>query len=252
MLDKTQIDVPSETNKATPKIIFGVCIIAFALIGCLLFTSDAPADSYFSRSPFFWYRLVWFDLIFVAFWFSFRGNHITKLVSKRQQTGAMHAIIGSLYFKAALYSLVIWGIGSVLPQRSPWNILPIAVQIVLILFYAVIIYFSQKIQELQVQGQEIIPDELKTPEQLAEMIYHSEQSANCSQELKSSLKAIREQIKYSLPRAGKIASLQSYRDLVQEVERLLNCIAANEVDKIAANKETVEQKIFTVIGECKN
>lgn len=232
-------------------LLFICAMMGFALCGLLMFPPDGAHGTFFSRTNYFWVRLIWFELILMILWHACAGSHLMKILSKRWMTGGVFAIIGASYFSLTFYSFIIWIVGCFLPASLPWQMLPLVAQFILILFYAWLLYFLPCTQELQTSDMQAIPLILKMPEDLANAIFTLESTSGLSEESKKALQRIREKIKYSLPRCGKISTSENYKLLVDETEEFLKLSNGDILDRMSSFEEVAIKRILSIIHECK-
>ena len=66
-------------------ILFPIVAIAIATIGMIMFREDTDASSFWSRSPYFWHRLIWIEIILAFGFFGIINGILPQLLKKRQQ-----------------------------------------------------------------------------------------------------------------------------------------------------------------------
>ena len=231
-----------------------VGIMLFAAIwGLFMFSAEnTSTNSFFQRTNLFWVRLLWFEAIIAVFWYSFTGNYLKKILSERKQTGAINIVIGSAFFKLAIYSMIIWLIGYFLPTSLSWQGWIWLLQFVIIIFYVFFLYFLPHMRTLQTDGIESLPSEIKTPDELANALLILESSVGITEDEKKVIKRIREKIKYSIPRAGMISQSENYKILVNEIEIFSALSSKDRAIGITAFENSVMKKILIIQNECKN
>lgn len=79
-----------------------------------------------------------------------------------------------------------------------------------------------------------------------------ETSVDLTDDEKKVIKRIREKIKYSLSRAGKISSSENYKLLAGEIESFSKISAEERTNQIASFEDVVMKKILMIQNECKN
>lgn len=248
MIDKSQIDV-STPSKKTEDFLFLTCLVVFLLTGLFCFSKDGDQGSFFTRSRLFWFHLIWFECLFAAFWYSFKGKHIEKLINQRQQTGAANVSLWYLWHTGAVASCIVWLISIFIPAQSYWQAVPIAIQGILIVVYAMMIVFTPKTKALQMQGMEIFPIEIPAPTQLADILTGMK-SSDITPENTKAIKKLAEKLRYSLPRVSKIASSEKYKQLAQEVQDLVKDSADHSSLNIRLSN--IDTLLIQVSCECKN
>ena len=184
--------------------LFCLCAAVFAVVGVITFR-DYGDDSWLCRTDWFWWRLFWFEAIFALAWFAVLGFPFSRMLQNRRMTGATYVIVASVCLRAALVSLIIWSISVFVPVNSRFAVLPVAIQLLVILYYGVIVLLFPKTQALQTGGMEF-PEEtgLPSPSALAFKLEMIERSL--LGEEAATVKRLKEKIRYSLPSVGKIAS----------------------------------------------
>lgn len=230
-----------------------VGIMLFVVIwGFFMFSAENTSNSFFQKTNLFWVRLLWFEGIIAVFWYSFTGNYLKKILSERKQTGAINIIIGSAFFKLAIYSTIIWLIGCFLPTSPSWQGWIWLIQFVIIIFYVFLLYFLPHMRILQTDGIGSLPSGIKTPDELANALLILESSVDTSEKEKKVIKRIREKIKYSIPRAGMISQSENYKFLVNEVENFSALSSKDRAIGITSFEDNVMKKILIIQNECKN
>ena len=105
---------------------------------------------------------------------------------------------------------------------------------------------------LQNDGMETLPEGVKTPDDLVNELQLLETSNSLTEDEKRAIKRIREKIKYSLSRVGKISSSENYNLLVGEIESFSKISAEERAKQIASFEDGVMKKILMLQNECKN
>ena len=200
-------------------VLFVLGVVTFALIGVLVFRAGNDG-SWLCRSEWFWCRLLWFEAIFALFWFAIFGLPFSKMFQERHMTGATHAIVATICLRASLVSFVIWCISSMVPVDTSFAILPVAIQLLVILYYGTVVLMFPKTQALQVDGMEHPKDMgLPSPMELSNRLGRIELELEMDAELMA-VKRLKEKIRYSLPNVGRIATCNSYIQLVEIVGQM--------------------------------
>ena len=232
--------------------LYPICILAFAAIALLLFSENEPANSFWCRSELFAVRLVWFEALFSVGWFAGIVVPIYHLLKYRQQIGGGYLAITASVINAAMLSIIVLFISVFFPRSRFYDNLPVVIQIGIFLFCIVKVFLLKYAQSFQVDGLNIIPTNIKNPEQLLGMLTICEQQPVVIEKFSTSFRRVREKIKYSLPQAGKIASSEHYRKLAAAVEKLYDEIMDGEYDNISSDLLIIERNLVETIGDCKN
>ena len=152
-----------------------------------------------------------------------------QLLKRRQQTGAGYIGMAGTLCQASFVSLILWGVGIALPVD--YIIWEICCQIIIIVVCLVKTYFLFMAQRLQNDGMDLIPENIKNPDELCAFLKTIEE-CSVSPESQKRIKKLRESIKYSIPRVGKISSSKNYIVL----QRLILDLYDNQT-KIVSNDE---------------
>lgn len=232
-------------GKSSP-FLFCLCLIVFAGIGLITFR-DYGDGSWLCRTNWFWWRLLWFEVIFAVFWFSIFGFPISRLLQKRTMTGATYAIVATICLRAALVSFVIWGIGSFVPTDTRFSVLPIVVQLLVALYFGVVVVMFRKTRALQTDGMEQ-PSKvgLPNPSELVNRLETAERRLESSGD-SLIVKRLKEKIRYSLPSVGRIVGCDAYRQLVERVVQ----IADDSSIDVAQYCKEAEEYVRVTVESCK-
>lgn len=242
---KDKIKSSNIFGKSSP-VLFGICAIVLAVVGNITFR-DYGNGSWLCRTNWFWWRLLWFEAIFALFWFAIFGLPISRLLQSRHVTGATYAIVATICLRASIFSFVVWCVGSFVPTDNPFAVLPLAIQLLVVLYYGVISFMFPKAQTLQSDGltkpQEI---GMPSPTELANQLELLEKDLGASKDVVD-VKRLKEKIRYSLPMAGRIVDCLAYRQLVDGVTKMTN----NPSDNISRTIENLTPLILKTIKFCK-
>ena len=232
-------------GKRSP-ILFGICAVVFAVVGIVTFR-DYGDGSWMCRTKWFWWRLLWFEAIFALFWFAAFGVPISRLLQNRRMTGATYAIVASICLRASLVSFLVWGVGSFISPGTPFSVLPITVQLLVVLYFGVTVFMFPKTQALQTDGMELpVKYGLPSPSELANTLDTLEHRLESDIDVKT-IKRIKETIRYSLPSVGRIAECDAYRQLVACIVRISN---SPSIDITQACK-MMEELLHKTVEFCK-
>ena len=107
-------------------------------------------------------------------------------------------------------------------------------------------------RDLQNDGMKTLPEGVKTPDDLVNELQLLETSNDLTDDEKKVIKRIREKIKYSLPRVGRISTSENYKLLVEEIESFSKISAEERTKQLASFEAGVMKKILMLQNECKN
>lgn len=232
-------------GKSSP-VLFCLCLMVFAGIGLITFR-DYDDGSWLCRTNWFWWRLLWFDVIFAVFWFSIFGFPVSRLLQKRTMTGATYAIVETICLRAALVSFVIWGIDSFVSTDTRFSVLPIVGQLLVALYFGVVAFMFHKTQALQADSmRQPSKAGLPSPLELANRLEAVERRLGLSGDSQI-VKRLKEKIRYSLPNVGRIARCDAYRQLV---ERVVQIADAPSID-VAQYCKDAEEHVRVAVELCK-
>lgn len=249
---KQQNNVSTTPSKIILHIIFVLIMVFAALWGFFMFSENNAHNSFFQKTDFFWIRLLWFEAIVAVLWYAFTGNYLKKILSEREQTGAINVVIGSVFFKLSIYSFIIWLIGCFLPPTALWQGWMLLAQFVVIVLNVLVLYLLPHMRDLQNDGMKTLPEGVKTPDDLVNELQLLETSNDLTDDEKKVIKRIREKIKYSLPRVGRISTSENYKLLVEEIESFSKISAEERTKQLASFEAGVMKKILMLQNECKN
>jgi len=248
---KQQDNASKAPSKIILHLVFALIMVFAALWGFFMFSADKASSSFFQKTDLFWVRLLWFEAIIAVLWYAFTGSYLNKILSESKQTGAINIVVGSVFFKLPLYSLVIWIVGCFLPTSASWQGWVLLAQFAVIVFNVLVLYLLPHMRNLQNDGMESLPEEVKTPDDLVNELQVLEASTDITEDEKKVIKRIREKIKYSIPRVGKISTSESYKLLVGEIESFSKNSAKDRTTQIATFEDSIMKKILILQNECK-
>ena len=234
---KDKIKSSNIFGKSSP-VLFGICAIVLAVVGNITFR-DYGNGSWLCRTNWFWWRLLWFEAIFALFWFAIFGLPISRLLQNRHVTGATYAIVATICLRASIFSFVVWCVGSFVPTNNPFAVLPLAIQLLVVLYYGVISFMFPKTQTLQSDGM-TKPQELgmPSPTELANQLDRLEHDIGLVTD-SAAVKRLKEKVRYSLPNIGKITTCETYRQLVASVARMTDGSSADIVQSCKGAEELI-------------
>lgn len=249
---KRQDNASTIPSKIILHLIFVLMMVFAALWGFFMFSENNASDSFFQKTDFFWIRLLWFEAIVAVLWYAFTGNYLKKILSERKQTGAINVVIASVFFKLSIYSFIIWLIGCFLPPTASWQGWVLLAQFIVIVLNVLALYLLPHMRSLLKDGMETLPEGVKTPDDLVNELQLFETSNGLTDDEKKLLKRVREKIKYSLPRVGKISISENYKLLTEEIERFSKTSVEERANQMASFEDSVMKKILLLQNECKN
>ncbi len=126
-----------------------IVAIAIVIIGMIMFRIDADASSFWHRSQYFWYRLIWIELIVIFAFYGIINGVLPQLLKKRQQTGAGYIGIAGAISQATILSFCLWLISLWLPTERFYFSLEISCQIVVVVVCLIKIFLLLTAQKLQ-------------------------------------------------------------------------------------------------------
>lgn len=227
-------------------ILFCLCSIVFAIIGIITFR-DYGDGSWLCSTNWFWWRLLWFEAIFALFWFAIFGPPFSRLIQDRRMIGATHAIVAAICLRASLVSLGVWSISSFVPTDSSFALLPVAIQLLIAVYYGVVSFMFPKTQALQTDGMKRPSQEaLPSPIELSNKLERLERNLRSIDDF-TTVKLLKERIRYSLPSVGRIANCDEYRKLVVSVIQ----ITENPTLNITQACRSAEEQVRQIVEVCK-
>lgn len=253
MLDKQKMGYQPKQLTMWSVLTFCATVLAIFIISLLLFPANAASDSFWHRGEFFWYKLVWAEVVFCVAWFLGLHDPYSNLLSQRQQTGGAIPAITSSVINACIFSYGILLLSLFLPEKRIYNIVLLVVQIVVIVITIWRITILNEARFLQQDGIDPIPKNTKQPEELVAQLSILEMNMlKMDADLSWRVKRLREKINYSLPRVGKIATSMRYLSLVNGIEELCTL---NESELATASVKqqlgVIEQITLLLITELK-
>lgn len=231
-------------------IFLGIMIFS-AVWGLCMFSPEKSSNLFFYRTGLFWVRLLWFEAIVAVFWYAFTGSYLKKILAERKQTGAVNIVVGTAIFKLALFSFVVWLIGCLLPTSAGWQGWVWLAQFIVIVVFAFLLFLLPHMRHLQMDGIEPLPEDVKTPDDLASMLLLLETSSDTAENEQKILKKIREKIKYSIPGVGKIRTSENYRALIEDIKKFSALPAEERAMQIASFEESTLRRIVMIQCESK-
>jgi hypothetical protein len=222
-------------NQLSIVTLVGFVVTGLAILGVIL--TLLPAEQH---SLYFWQRIGWLEFLNLLVWAAWSGFLVPALdrVTGRQGISGITPAIGIVVTLYAVFSAAIMVLHALLtnedlyyfiePIRLDYPIatwileqysLPLQI-IIAAIALVILIFFYISLIGVRV-GTERLPAEISTPYQLGALLRSYEDTLPKeagSNELKDSIKALREKLTYSLPPVGSIASSQGYAELSGEIK----------------------------------
>ena len=238
-------------HKTIGIILFPIIAIAIATIGIIMFSEDADASSFWHRSDFFWYRLIWIELILAFGFYGIINGVLPQLLQKRQQTGAGYIGMAGAISQATILSFFVWFISIWLPDERFYFSLEISCQVVIVVVCLIKFFLLMTAQKLQNDGMELLPQNVRTPDELCVFLEICEKQPSLDKDIVKRIKACKEKIKYSLPRVGNISQSEKYRVVSQKVQDFHDKMMTGDRDNLPEELSMIDGKLQEVIAECK-
>ena len=240
-----------KTNNVLSIILFPIIAIAIAAISMLLFRNDVDIDSFWHRSLYFWHRLVWFEVITAFGCYGIFSGVLPQLLNKRQQTGAGYIGMAGALTQAVFLSYILWFVSLWLPTERLYFSIEISCQIVVVVVLLIKFFLLSTAQRLQNNGMELLPQNVRTPDDLCVFLELCEKQPSLEQNITWKIKTVREKIQYSIPRVGNIAQSNEYRSLSQKVQDFYDKMMMGNRDNLLGDLSEIDVKIQQVVFVCK-
>ena len=214
----------------------GWFITALAIV---LIAPLAVAEEY--RSDYFWYRVLWTQVLCTLFWAS---TSFYVLVSSAQKDSVSRfggiaptvSIVTAVYALLSFSAMVIHAFmsGSDSASRIHWIL-----QIVFLAVAALSVVFLSISRKAATAGLAFDKSKAKKPKELHDMLVVQESSLRkaASHELRASIKQLRETLVYSLNESASLGELQDYQEFSRGIETLCNSVATLQ----SVNEENSDQ-----------
>lgn len=253
MLDKLRMGPELRTLKVLEYVALSTALISIFLIPVLLFPANEPDDSFWHRGEYFWWKVLWSEVVFTVAWFLGLQIPFRSLMGQRQQAGGAFPAISRSVLSACILSYLILLVTLFLPHQRIYLVLPIVVQIAVIVVCTFQIFALQHVKSLQQDGIDPIPFSIKQPDEIAAqlLIYERKASAKNPQ-LAKKLRALSEKVNYSLPRVGRISTSVRYTTIIQNIDALCAQLDnVKDVQSIQPELDIIERDIALLIVELK-
>jgi len=221
---------------------FQYTLLAGWLISALAIVLVAPlivAEEY--RSDYFWYRVLWTEVLCTLFWAS-ASFYVLVSSAQKDSVSRFGGIAPTISIVTAVYAFLSFSVmviqafmsGSDTVSRIHWIL-----QIVFFAIAALSVAFLSISREATTSGLAFDKSKAKKPKELHDMLADQESSLRSavSHELRASIKQLRETLVYSLNESASLGELQDYQELSREIETLCNSVAVLQ----SVNEESADQ-----------
>lgn len=251
MLNANQMNYSPKSSSSLTFVVYVISVLAFVAVALLLFSPSAPTDSFWHRGDLFWFRLIWFQALFAVAWFGAFLIPVRNLLNHRQQVGGGFTAMSAAVLNAVLLSMIVLLVSLFLPRERIFTITPFVFQILIAVVCLIKVMLLRQAQCYQNDGLAPIPLTLKSPDELVAFLELCERQPDLKTETAKQVKRIREKIKYSVPRAGKVASSPRYRETVLLVDSIYQQFMSGSRDRIPVDLRTLENTVSLLVSECK-
>jgi len=208
-------------------ITYGAIAIAVPSVAMLLFSDGVVGNSSFwVRGGYFWHKLLWAEVVILLAWWG--GAFLNSAVMHERKLVGGAFVTNAVVFQLGCFSsLLLLLAGTFLEAEHTYWL--VVAQILLVVATMLVLALVGGSRNYQADGLVPIESAIQNPDQLAARLTLVETLLKTEpHEAQRSLKALRERIDHSLPRRGRIASLQSYRAFAKEVEALCRVIERDD------------------------
>lgn len=214
---------------ASQKLFFYRVLTAAAVSGVALGALGVILVPESSRSDYFWYRLLWAEMLNFIFWAG-SGVYFTNSTTRNDATSRIGGIAPSVSFTTALYALISFFVMMAHSFFSGGDVadrIHLAVQVILLVVGSLVIIFLSISHAGTIDGLEFDHINAPPPKQLHDLLAFHEASlhGDATTTLKGNLKLLREAVNYSLHQSLTLAQLEEYRQLAREIEQLCQTIS---------------------------
>ena len=250
-------DVKKISSYARNSILYSYLAVAIGLVvvAFVLFTgtpAQTSENDFFTRSEFFFFRLIWAEVLIALLFFGGLLIPFFKNVENSKHIGGGYLVISHQITLSTVISLVIL-LATIFIPTAAYKItylkFHIAIQIIIAVVMVLkisMVYFSMAMHSY---GLEPLPGDIKKPSDLVLMLKYSEMDGNLNSIQKKRVKKIREWIKYSVPQNGKVAMLPEYRQLVKEIEIFTVSMVNNDFTEFDKAANSIEKNINDIVSK---
>lgn len=218
-------------------IVAGWLIIALAII--FVAPLIVPYDH---RSDYFWYRLIWTEILWLLFWLSL--SIYTTQKDSTTRFGGIAPTICLVVSTVTILSFTLMIASSSLPNYDPTGRWHMALQIIFFAVAGLAVVFLSISRAGAAEDLRCPVQETPTPKQLHDLLALQESSLHTSSStpLRNSIRRLRETLLHSLNESLSLYNHAEYRELSRDVLALRDSLAeitrANEQQFDSANSLT--------------
>jgi len=224
-------------------ILAGWIITALAIL--LIASLAIPQES---RSNYFWLRVFWTEMLCLLFWGSFAFNIWVSETQKDSVTrfGGIAPTISIVAATYAILSFSVMVVHSFISESNAaarWHLI---IQILVFVVAALLVVLLSISRTAATSRLGFDKTKASTPKELHDLIAACESSlhGSATNELRVSIKQLRESLQYSLNESASLAELPDYQDLSRKIESLCVSIAeladinCNQADQLTSLRDT--------------
>ena len=221
---------------------FQYTILSGWLITALAIVLVAPlfvAEEY--RSDYFWYRVLWTEVLCLLFWVSASFYFLVSSAQKDSVTrfGGIAPTVSIVTAVYALLSFSVMVIHAFLYASDTTNRIHWILQITFLAVAALSVVFLSVAREAATSRLAFDNAKAHSPKELHDLLAVQETSLRspASHELRASIKQLREALVYSLNESASLAERPDYQELCRGIETLCESIAGLP----SANEKNADQ-----------
>ncbi len=205
-------------------IIAGWFITALAIF--IVALSVIPEES---RSDYFWYRVIWSEVLNLLFWGSASFYILVSAAQKDLVTrfGGIAPTISIVTATYAILSFTVMVIHAFIPGDDAASRVHWILQVVFFAGASLSIVFLSISRAAATSGLEFDREKAFTPNELHDLLAVQEASLRSlsSRDLKANVKQLREALVYSLSESASLAEISEYRELSNAIKTLCDSLA---------------------------
>ncbi|HOV89407.1 MAG TPA: hypothetical protein PKW07_01680 [Syntrophorhabdaceae bacterium] len=200
------------------------------------------------RSGYFWYRVIWAEVLCLLFWGSASFYILVSVAQKDPVTrfGGIAPTISIVTSTYAILSFSVMVIHTFMSEGDTANRVHWILQIVFFAVAALSVVFLSISRAAATSGLGFDGANALTPKELHDLLVVHESSLRspATQSLKASIKQLREALIYSLNESASLADLSDYQDLSREIKALcesmtgLPSISEGQTDRFDSLRES--------------
>jgi len=181
------------------------------------------------RSDYFWYKVVWTELLNLLFWGS-ATFYILVSGTQNDSVTRFGGVAPTISIVTALYAVLsfsVMAIHAFIPENDIVNRVQWILQIILFAMAALSVVFLSISRAAATSGLAFDRTKALTPKELHDFlaVHESSLRSSATQNLKSSIKQLRETLIYSLNECASLTELSDYQELTREIKELCKSIA---------------------------